>query len=171
MKFIKYVLVGFYGVFFLAACENKDYPLGTEDLEHHYYAVFVPNNNTGVTLARSQAALVKFPVQFYSSYTRDYDAIAKYAVVTHGFGITAPAVRGQDFEVVDKNGNMIPATDTTYSITFPQAKQKMDTIYLKMLNSTVPGTRKFELQIMINTTPQFEVDNFSTAYRRPVTIN
>ena len=154
---------------FIASCEKKDYPKGWDELQHHYYAIFVPNNNTAVTVQRSQAALLKFPVQFYSTYTREYDAVAKYAVVTGG--IAGPAQRGVDFNIVDKNGVVIPSNDTTYSIIFPKAVQAMDTIYIKLLNNPAPGARKFEIQILDNITPQFEVDIFSTAYRRPVTIN
>lgn len=157
------------GMMLIASCEKKDYPKGWDELQHHYYAIFVPNNNTAVTVQRSQAALLKFPVQFYSTYTREYDAVAKYAVVTGG--ITGPAQRGVDFNIVDKNGVVIPSNDTTYSIIFPKAVQAMDTIYIKLLNNPAPGVRKFEIQIQDNITPQFEVDIFSTAYRRPVTIN
>jgi hypothetical protein len=170
MKSIKYIIVAFALVFTFASCEDKEYPMGVPELEHHYYAVFVPNNNTGVTATRSQTALVKFPVQFYSSYTRSYDAVAKYKISTDG--ITPPAVVGTDFNVVDKNGNAIqPGADGNYSIIFPQAKQAMDTIYLKMLNNTAPGVRKMEVQIIDNITDQFDVDIFSTAFKRPVQIN
>lgn len=169
MKLLTYLLIAFTSVFILASCEKKDYPKGLEELAHHYYALFVPNNNTAVTVSRSQTALLKFPVQFYSTYTREYDAVAKYAVVTGG--ISPAAQRGVDFNIVDKNGMVIPSADTTYSIVFPKAVQAMDTIYIKLLNNTAPGVRKFEIQIMDNITSQFDVDIFSTAYRRPVTIN
>lgn len=169
MRSITYLLMALSGMMLIASCEKKDYPKGWDELQHHYYAIFVPNNNTAVTVQRSQAALLKFPVQFYSTYTREYDAVAKYAVVTGG--ITGPAQRGVDFNIVDKNGVVIPSNDTTYSIIFPKAVQAMDTIYIKLLNNPAPGVRKFEIQIQDNITPQFEVDIFSTAYRRPVTIN
>ena len=169
MRSITYLLIAFSGMMLIASCEKKDYPKGWDELQHHYYAIFVPNNNTAVTVQRSQAALLKFPVQFYSTYTREYDAVAKYAVVTGG--ITGPAQRGVDFNIVDKNGVVIPSNDTTYSIIFPKAVQAMDTIYIKLLNNPAPGVRKFEIQIQDNITPQFQVDIFSTAYRRPVTIN
>lgn len=169
MKLLTYLLIAFTNVFILVSCEKKDYPKGLEELAHHYYALFVPNNNTAVTVSRSQTALLKFPVQFYSTYTREYDAVAKYAVVTGG--ISPAAQRGVDFNIVDKNGMVIPSADTTYSIVFPKAVQAMDTIYIKLLNNTAPGARKFEIQIMDNITSQFDVDIFSTAYRRPVTIN
>ena len=169
MRSITYLLMALSGMMLIASCEKKDYPKGWDELQHHYYAIFVPNNNTAVTVQRSQAALLKFPVQFYSTYTREYDAVAKYAVVTGG--ITGPAQRGVDFNIVDKNGVVIPSNDTTYSIIFPKAVQAMDTIYIKLLNNPAPGVRKFEIQIQDNITPQFEVDVFSTAYRRPVTIN
>ena len=169
MRSIASFIIILVAAFVFASCEKKDYPKGLDELQHHYYAIFVPNNNTAVTVTRSQTALLKFPVQFYSTYTREYDAVAKYAVVTGG--ITGPAQRGVDFNIVDKNGTVIPSADTTYTITFPKAMQAMDTIYIKLLNNTAPGARKFEIQILDNTTNQFKVDFFSTAYRRPVTIN
>lgn len=169
MKSIKYSLIALAIVFFVASCEKKDYPAGLPELEHHYYALFVPNNNTGVTVARTQTTLLKFPVQFYSTFTREYDAVAKYAVVTGG--ITGPAARGVDFNIVDKNGTVIPSADTTYTIVFPKAIQAMDTIYIKLLNNPASGVRKFEIQLLDNITPQFDVDIFSTAFRRPVQIN
>jgi hypothetical protein len=170
MKPIIYIIIAFVGIISFSACEKKDYPKGLPELEHHYYAIFVPNTNTGVTVPRTQTALVKFPVQFYSTFIRDYDAVAKYAVVTTG--ITPPAAVGVDFNVVDKNGNAIqPGADGNYSIIFPQAKQTMDTIYLKMLNNPAAGARKFEIQMVDNITAKFDVDIFSTAFRRPVQIN
>ncbi len=169
MKSVKYILFVFFAVAVFASCEKKDYPAGLPELEHHYYAIFVPNNNTGVTVSRSQTALLKFPVQFYSTAVRNYDAVAKYAVVTSG--ITGPAKVGVDFNIVDKNGAVIPSADTTYTIVFPQARQAMDTIYIKLLNNPAPGVRRMEIQMMDNITTQFDVDIFSTAYRRPVQIN
>ncbi len=169
MRSIASIIILFIAAFVFSSCEKKDYPAGIPELEHHYYAIFVPNNNTGVTVARTQTSLLKFPVQFYSTFTREYDAVAKYAVTTNG--LTGPAQRGVDYNIVDKNGVVIPSADTTYSIVFPKAVQAMDTIYIKLLNNPAPGTRKFEVQILDNITSQFDVDIFSTAYRRPVTIN
>jgi hypothetical protein len=169
MKFITYLLISSLGIMSLVSCEKKDYPAGVPELEHHYYAIFVPNNNTGVTVARTETALLKFPVQFYSTFVRAYDAEAKYAVST--FGIAAPAVRGVDFDIVDKNGVVIPSADTTYSMIFPKAVQAMDTIYVKLLNNPAPGVRRMEIRMVGNITSQFEVDIFSTAFRRPVQIN
>lgn len=169
MKHLTYTIFTSLVLLVLIACEKKDYPRGKSEYEHHYYAVFVPNTNQAVTATRSQTDLLKLPVQFYSVYTRNYDAVAKYAVSTAG--ITPAAVRGVDFNVVDKDGNVIQSADTTYNMVFAQAKQAMDTIYIKLLNNTAPGNRKFEIQILDNITEQFEVDIFSSAYRRPVTIN
>lgn len=152
----------------LLSCEKRDYPAGLEELEHHYYAIFVPNNNSNVVVQRTQTSLLKFPVQFYSSYTRSYDAVAKYAVST--YGITTPAVRGVDFDIVDRNGTVIPATDTVYTMLFPQAKKATDTIYVKLLNNPAPGTRKVEIRMLENITDEFYVDIFSTAFRRPLEI-
>lgn len=170
MKYFKYSIFASLLLLVLTACEKKDYPRGLSEYDHHYYAVFVPNNNTAVTVNRSQSALLKLPVQFYSAFTRNYDAVAKYAVSTTG--INPVAERGVDFDVVDRNGNVItPASDTTYTMVFPQAVQAMDTVYIKLLNNTAPGARKFEIRLLDNVTEEFEVDIFSTAYKRPVTIN
>lgn len=152
-----------------SACEKRDYnEHGLSEYEHHYYIGYIPNNNSGVSMARTQTALLKFPVQLYAAYTRGYDAVAYYGISTAG--IANPAVLGQDFDVVDKNGNVIQPVNGNYSIVFPQAKRATDTIYIKLLNSTVPGTRKMEVQLMDNKTEQYEVDTFSTAFRRPVEI-
>lgn len=170
MKSFKYIFLVLAAGIICSACnKSDDTPAGIPDLAHHYYALFVPNTNTGITVARTQTTLVKFPVQFYSTFVRDYDAVCKYAVTT--YGITTPAVRGVDYNIVDKNGAVINSSDTTYSIIFPKAMQAMDTIYMKLLNNTAPGVRKMEIQILDNITPQFEVDLFSTAFRRPVQIN
>jgi hypothetical protein len=169
MRSIKVFIIAITAVIALASCEKKDYPKGVPELEHHYYAIFVPNNNTAVTVQRNQAALLKFPVQFYSNFTRDYDAVARYVVTT--YGITNPAQRGVDYNIVDKNGVVIPSSDTAYTMVFPKAVKTMDTVYIKLLNNPASGARRFEVQIIDNITTQFRVDNFSTAFRRPVTIN
>ncbi len=170
MKLFNYILAVSAAIIIFTSCnKDPDTPKGVSDLDHHYYAIFVPNNNTAVTVARTQTALLKFPVQFYSTFVRDYDAVAKYRVTTTN--ITTPAYPGVDYNIVDKNGNLIPSSDSTYSIVFPKAIQAMDTIYIRLLNNTAPGVRKMEVQMLDNVTPQFDVDIFSTAFSRPVTIN
>ena len=84
MRSFKYIIPAVLISFAFISCEKKDYPAGVTELEHHYYAIFVPNNNTAVSVPRTQATLLKFPVQFYSTFIRDYDAVAKYAVSTSG---------------------------------------------------------------------------------------
>jgi hypothetical protein len=167
MKSIKYIAVLLSAVIAFTACEKKDYPAGVPELEHQYYVLFVPNNNTAVSLTKNQG-IVKFPVQFYSTFSRSYDAVAKYVVVPDA---TAPAVIGKDYDIVNKNGTVIqPGTDGSFSIVFPKAEQAKDTIYMKLLNNPATGTRKLELQLKENKNEQFYVDIFSTAYRRPLDI-
>lgn len=171
MRSFKYIIIACICTVALASCEKKEYEAGLPELAHHYYAVFVPNNNTAVTFTKNQTALVKFPVQFYSTFTREYDAVAKYGVVITP-DITAPAVVGVDFNVTDKNGVALTAgSDGNYTMTFPKAVQAMDTIYLKLLNNPAAGSRKLEIQLKDNITDKFDVDIFSTAFRRPITIN
>ena len=168
MKAFYYTTALLSAAILFTSCEKKEYPVGMPEFEHHYYAAYVPNNNSAVVVQRTQAALLKFPVQFYSSFTRSYNAVGYYSIVTTG--ITNPAVAGQDFNIVDKNGIVIAPDNNRYTMTFPKAEKVMDTIYIKLLNSTVPGARKMEIQIMENKNDQFYVDIFSTAFRRPVEI-
>jgi hypothetical protein len=169
MKSIKSILFAFAVICFIASCEKRDYDSGGLDaFAHHYYAAYLPNTNTGVSVNRNQTALIKFPVQFYSAYTRDYDAVAYYGVFTKN--ITNPAVLGQDFQIVDKNGATLTPVDGKYSIIFPKAMRAVDTIYVKLLNSSVTGTRKMEVQLVENVNDKYRVDTFSTAFNRPVEI-
>lgn len=169
MKALQYISIAVAAICVMASCEKKETPAGVPEMEHHYYAVFFPNNNSAVTVPRSQTALLKFPVQLYSTFIRSYDAVARYAVTTTG--ITPPAVRGVDYDIVDKSGMVIPSADSSYNLVFPQAKQSVDTIYIKLLNNTATGARKFEVKILENKNDIFYVDIFSTAFRRPITIN
>ena len=89
-------------------------------------------------MQKTQVALLKRPVQFYSAFTRSYDAVAYYAVDTTG--IAKPAVLGVDYNIVDKDGNVIQPDNGIYTITFPRAERKMDTIYVKLLNNPLSGT-------------------------------
>lgn len=168
MKAIKNILTACAGMLLLFSCEKKDYPAGLHEYDHHYYLAYIPNNNSQVSVNRSQSALLKFPVQFYSSFSRSYDAVAYYGI--NNTGIANPATVGVDFAIVDKNGNPIQPVNGKYSFTFPRAERAMDTIYVKLLNNPAAGTRKTEIQIMENLAGQYNVDIFSTAFRRPIEI-
>lgn len=170
MKSLKYFAAIITGLSLLVSCEKDEheYPDGLPEYDHHYYLAYLPNNNANVVVQRTQTTLLKFPVQFYSAFTRSYDATTYYAIVNDG--IPAPAVLGVDYQVVNRDGVTIEPVNGKYSMTFPQAIRKTDTIYLKLLNNTTPGTRKLEVQIQTNITDQYAVDNFSTAFRRPVEI-
>ncbi len=154
----------------LSSCEDKTYPAGLEEFEHHYYVVYVPNNNSAVTVNRAQAGLVKLPVQFYSSFTRSYDAVAHYSVVRPN--VANPAVLGVDFQITDRQGNVIqPGSDGNYSLLFPQARKTTDTVYVKLLNNPAPGRRIVEINFEDHITPDYRVDIFSTAFRRTLNID
>ncbi len=152
-------------VTFTACKEDREYPAGLPEYEHYYYAGFLPWNNTATeSVFRTQTNLVKFPVQFHSVFVRSYDAEAKYTLVTTGQA--NPAVVGQDFNFVDRTGNVIQPTNGQYTLKFAQAKAKVDTIYVKLLNSNIAGTRKIEINIVKNETSQYTVGNFSQAFKR-----
>lgn len=151
-------------------CEDKGYPAGLPEYEHHYYIVYVPNNNSAVTVNRAQPGLVKLPVQFYSSFTRSYDAVAHYSVVTPN--IANPAALGVDFQIVDRNGNVIqPNSEGKYALPFAQARKATDTVYVKLLNNPEPGRRVVEINFEDHITPDYRVDIFSTAFRRTLNID
>ncbi|HVW95457.1 MAG TPA: hypothetical protein VHA56_05785 [Mucilaginibacter sp.] len=153
---------------FISSCKNDhSYPAGLEQFENYYYLGFLPWNNKLVSVNRD-AGIVKFPVEFHSAYVRSYNADAHYTLVTDG--IASPAVPGQDFNIVDKDGNVLQPVDGNYTITFPQAKYKIDTIYVQLLNNPTPGTRQTEIDIVVNKTDQYTVGNFSDAFRRPLEI-
>lgn len=151
------------------ACEDKSYPAGLPEYEHHYYIVYVPNNNSQMTVNRDRTDLVALPVQFYSSFTRNYDAVAHYAVVTPD--VDNPAVLGEDFDIVDKDGNVIQPANGKYALAFPQAKQATDTIYIRLLNNPNPGSRMVEINLEDHITPDYRVAIFSTAFRRTLQID
>src|SRR5947208_1791417 len=130
MKSLLFISYVFISGLLLVACEKRDYKKdGLPEYANHYYAAYLPNTNSVVTAQRNQSALLKFTVQFYSAYVRDYDAVAFYKLSTTG--IANPAVLGQDYAIVDKNGAVIQPSDGKYSIVFPQAKRATDTIYVK----------------------------------------
>jgi len=170
MKVIRYIAVVFSLLYILASCEDKDYPKGVEEYAHHYYLVFYPNTNDTVRVLRSQTGLLKLPVQFYSSFTRDYDAVAYYIADT--VRIPNRAVRGTDFEITDRSGNTLqPDANGRFSLTFPRAVQAKDTIYVKLLNAAAPGSRRVTIGILGNTTNQYTVDTFAAGHLRPLVIN
>jgi hypothetical protein len=147
-----------------AACE-KDDPAGVPEFDNYFYAGFLPWNNTGLeSVPRTQTTLVKFPVKFNSTTERDFDAVAQYTLVSTG--ITNPAVAGQDFNIVDRTGNTLQPSNGAYSLSFPRAKEKVDTIYVRVLNSTVAGTRRIQINLIKNTTPQYTVGTFTQSFIR-----
>lgn len=165
-----FLLVLLFSGVILTSCEDKSYPAGLEEFEHHYYVVYVPNNNSAVTVRKDQAGLLKLPVQFYSSFTRPYDAVAHYAVVTPN--VANPAIQGVDFQIVDRQGNPLqPNGQGKYSIVFPQAKKATDTVYVKLLNNPAPGRRVVEINFEDHIAEQYRVDIFSTAFKRTINID
>lgn len=165
--FIAALTAVLFGGLFTSCKNDHSYPDGLPEFDNYYYLGFLPWNNTLVSVNRN-AGIVKFPVEFHSAFTRNYDAEAHYIINTTG--IASPAVLGQDFNIVDKTGKVIQPVNGNYTITFPQAKYKVDTIYVQLLNSAVPGTRQTEIDIVLNKTDQYAVGNFSDAFKRPLQI-
>ncbi|MFD2894372.1 hypothetical protein [Sphingobacterium arenae] len=154
-------------------CESRDYPAGLPEYEHHYYIVYVPNNNSAVTVSRTRTTLLELPVQFYSEFERNYNAVAMYEVSTGDLAeTTVPAVRGEDFEIVDETGQVLEPVDGKYQLIFPSAKKAQATIYIKLLNNAAAtGRRLININLVDNIQEQFRVDIFSTAFRRTIQID
>lgn len=159
-------LIASLGIF---SCNKVDYPNGLPEYDNYYYIGFLPWDNKPVVVVRSQSELLALPVQFHTAFTRNYDAIAHYKLDTTG--IADPAQPGVDFNIVDKNGKQLqPEGDSVYTITFVQAKQANDTIYVQLLNNPVQGTRTININLSVNQTPQYTVGIFSQAFSRPIQI-
>jgi hypothetical protein len=160
--------------FFYACKEDRDYLLGMPEYDHHYYISYVPYNNTQVTVSKNKPDLLAMPLSFHSSFTRSYDAVAKYKL-TPATGATAtgttPAIIGTDFNIVKKDGTVITPVDGIYSVTFPQAKRARDTIYIKLLNNPAPGSKSINIDLIENVTQEYRVDTMSASFRRPIRIN
>lgn len=154
-------------------CEDRDYPAGLSEYEHHYYIVYVPNNNSAMTVNREQETLLELPVQFYSEFEREYDAVATYVISTEDLADTAvPAVQGLDFEIVDASGKALNPVDGRYQLVFPNAKKAQAKIYVKLLNNTAATEqRAVNINLVENVAEQFRVDRFSTAFRRTIQID
>lgn len=172
LSHIKFLTAILFSAALFSSCDKLETdPVGVPGLENYYYAGFfsIPWNNTATaSVLRNQTTLIKFPVKFHSSYLRDYDASAQYSLITTG--ITNPAVVGQDFEVVDKSGNKITSSNGIYALVFPKAETKIDTLYFKVLNSQLPGTRRIEINLVTNTTQQYTVGTFTQAFKRFIEI-
>jgi hypothetical protein len=151
--------------------EDRDYLQGLPEYDHHYYIGYVPYNNNQLTVQRNQAALLKLPVSFHSSFTRSYDAVAMYRLTPASITGTTAAVAGTDFNIVDKTGTVIQPVDGKYSIIFPKAERARDTIYIRLLNNPAPGARSINVDLIENVTSQFRVDTMSQGFRRPIRIN
>ncbi|PRD50708.1 hypothetical protein C5749_19225 [Sphingobacterium gobiense] len=154
-------------------CEDRNYPTGLAEYEHHYYIVYVPNNNSAVTVNRERMTLLELPVQFYSEFERDYNAVATYEVSTGDLVAPAvPAVRGEDFEIVDETGRVLDPVDGRYQLVFPNAKKAQAKIYVKLLNNVAAtGRRSVNISLVDNIQGQFRVDIFSTAFKRTIQID
>ncbi|WP_223857460.1 hypothetical protein [Sphingobacterium micropteri] len=160
-------------IMLFVGCEDRNYPAGLSEYEHHYYIVYVPNNNSMVTVSRERTTLLELPVQFYSEFERDYNAVANYEVSTGDLAETAvPAVRGEDFEIVDQTGQVLNPVDGKYQMIFPNAKKAQAKIYVKLLNNAAAtGRRSVNINLVDNIQEQFRVDIFSTAFRRTIQID
>ncbi|GAB3360937.1 hypothetical protein GCM10027566_27000 [Arachidicoccus ginsenosidivorans] len=155
--------------FGMLACNKVDYPAGLPEYDNYYYVGFMPWNNKPVSVDRSQTSLLALPVQFHSAFTRNYDAVAHYKL--DYTGITDPAKVGVDFDIVDKSGSVLKMEgDSVYTMTFPEAKEAYDTIYVKLLHNSAQGTRTVNINLSLNETAQYTVGIFSQAFSRPIQI-
>lgn len=168
----------------LAGCGDDDWSNNNPEMEHIYYYglgnVKYPGGNE-LQYNVKQGETVAIPTYFFSAYTRPYSPVVTY--YTSAVPKAEELKCGEDYQVVDANGNAL-TTDagSGYSMTWPNAKQGTQDVYIKALNGKKGKIRvlTFDPQKTIDATDvssttiaktnEYEVRAFSENYYVTVTI-
>lgn len=166
-----------------AGCGDDDWSNNNPEMEHIYYYglgdVKFPGGNE-LQYDVKQGEVVAIPTYFFSAYTRNYSPVVFY------YTSPVPKVEelkcGEDYQVVDTNGNILtPDTNTGYSMIWPNAQKGTQNIYIKALTGKKGKIRvlTFDPQKTIDATDinsttisktnEYEVRAFSENYY--VTVN
>lgn len=184
------------------ACGDDEWGNNNPAMEHIYYYglanVNFPGGNELIYNVK-QGEIVAIPTHFWSAYKRSYSPVVAYYTTVGGRKITkeekdkdnpvpvpfGDLVCGTDYQVVDKDGNTLtPDANGGYSMTWPNAVQGTQYIYIKALNGnkgrfTVltfdPAKEKNLSQNDVNTTTivktnEYEVRAFTENYFVSVNI-
>lgn len=170
------------------SCGDDDWGNNNPAMEHIYYygsgnVKYPGGNELQYNIKQGETATV--PTYFFSAYTRSYSPVVTYytSPVPQNKDNTVPQlVNGTDYQVVDKDGKALtPDSNGGYSMTWPNAKQGSQDVYIKALNGTKGSIRVLTYDpnkkidaTDVNTTTiaktnEYEVRAFSENYY--VTVN
>ena len=161
------------------SCGDDDWGNNNPEMEHIYYYglgnVKFPGGNE-LKYNVNQGETIAIPTYFWSAYTRSYSPVVAY------YTSSDKLVLGTDYQVVDKDGKVLsPDNNGGYSMTWPNAKQGSQDVYIKALNGatgslkvlTFDPTKKMDQTdvscTIIVKTNEYEVRAFTVNYY--VTVN
>lgn len=130
------------------SCGDDDWGNNNPAMEHIYYyglgnVKYPGGNELQYNIKQGETATV--PTYFFSAYTRSYSPVVTYytSPVPQNKDNTVPQlVNGTDYQVVDKDGkSLTPDSNGGYSMTWPNAKQGSQDVYIKALNGTKGSIR------------------------------
>ncbi|MBQ8500907.1 MAG: hypothetical protein IJ494_01165 [Bacteroides sp.] len=168
------------------SCGDDEWGNNNPEMEHIYYYglgnVKYPGGNE-LKYTVKQGESVAIPTYFFSAYTRPYSPVVSYYTSAVAGDGEAQLVCGTDYQVVDKNGNVLsPESNGGYSMTWPNAVQGSQDVYIKALNGakgkirvlTFDPTKSMDANDVSSTTivktNEYEVRAFTENYYVTVTI-
>lgn len=125
----------------LTSCGDDDWGNNNPEMEHIYYyglgnVKYPGGNELQYNVIQGNTATI--PTYFFSAYTRSYSPVVAYytSPVPQNDKNTIPQlVRDVDYQVVDKDGQVLtPDNNGGFSMTWPNAKQGNQHVYIKALN-------------------------------------
>lgn len=169
-------------------CQDDDWGNDNPEMEHIYYYglgnVKYPGGNE-LQYNVQQGETIAVPTYFFSAYKRSYSPVVTYytsPVPQNKSNTEAQLVLGVDYQVVDANGTVLsPDANKGYSMTWPNAVQGTQNVYIKALNGQKGKIRVLTFDpsktidatdvssTVIVTTDEYEVRAFSENYY--VTVN
>lgn len=195
MKIMKHNIILFLSVMLIgmmASCTEEPWGNNNSEMEHIYYYGLgnenFPGGNEKVYKV-AEGEILAVPTYFFSAFERPYSPIVAYYTVPKATeqadGSIVEMKRGVDYEVVDKDGNVLwPDTDEGgFSMLWPNAKKGCQNVYIKPLNGKkgILRVQTYDPARIISTvdiastiiaiTTEYEVRAFSENYYVTVNIN
>lgn len=188
MKKLTILLLAIATCSLLSGCGDDDWGNNNPEMEHIYYYglgnVKYPGGNE-LKYNVQQGETVAVPTYFFSAYTRPYSPEVSYytSPLPQNKENTVPQLEcGVDYQVVDANGSALtPAANGAYGMTWPNARQGSQNVYIKALNGkkgsirvlTFDPAKKMDATDVSSTTivktGEYEVRAFTENYY--VTVN
>ena len=146
-----------------ASCGDDDWSNNNPAEEHTYFYGFENQANPGgneLVYNVAQEETVTIPTRFWSVYKRSYSPVVTY--------YTSPVpnadpqlVLGTDYQVVDANGAVLtPDANGGYSMTWPNALQGVQNVYIKALKGKTGKIRV----LSIDPTKTISAEDVSSTY-------